>query len=287
MKFVKLTVFLNLFVFSWSFVASATPEPADSNGLPDPSTLIPCWKQSWQIGTWQPLTYTPTTEEFFVEGFPAPDRTILMSSVCLWCKSARIVDSENKMERFMLSPKANKKHCEHAWRPAVLMSAYEQVKSGDALFVIYDNQGYVILLDEIYGRNFDSQKISYRLAKLSLSGNSWTKVNLQKLSWKKMDTEKEIPLAKRTISFFAETGGEDKYITISYDNCYGILNVPVARPYWDSAHIAIIHKSYLENNSTIDLTKFRFKTWEDGLENQCDRNDSNKVASPTKENISK
>ena len=108
-------------------------------------------------------------------------------------------------------------------------------------------------------------------------------VDLVGLDWKRNEYAYEIPIADRTIkvskawqwarSDQADFSCKEKdyklYYRLSYDFYYGGYPGVVIRVQGEQtrrpAHIAIVPNDYLENNSEIDLTQFRFKTWEDGL----------------------
>jgi len=62
---------------------------------------------------------------------------------------------------------------------------------------------------------------------------------------------------------------ETPVMFFEYDGYYGHSYGPCARAYEDSAHITVIRKSDLEGSSVVDLSAYRFKTWEDGLTNKC------------------
>ena len=60
------------------------------------------------------------------------------------------------------------------------------------------------------------------------------------------------------------------FIEIFYDQYYGGFD-NLTSPDCDIAKIAIIHKDDMKESSIIDFRQYRFKSWEDGLGNKCDK----------------
>jgi hypothetical protein len=139
---------------------------------------------------------------------------------------------------------------------------------------------YVVLVREIIIRPLTPRRISYELATVTESGDFPTEINLNKLAWRSRKTERGFAVGDRTIRFAISVGrvaaqqtGHES-IEVQYDNYYGRLGGAGASTYVPPTRIAIIHKDYLANNPIVDLRGFRFKTWEDGLGNRCDKGPS-------------
>jgi hypothetical protein len=223
------------------------------------------------------LTYKLDDQDFIYCN--VPDGQFLLS-LCDECSSILLVNPEDRTERIVLSVEGRIEKCEHKWESAVHAWSFEPVEPGDVLFIIYKGEMYALMLEKIFGNLFPNQKISYKIAKIAESGRFPTNVKWRELTWQKREAEEEIPIADRKISFFADSvvmdGGRNikKFVSIGYDNYYGgYSGTPDAGKYETPAHIAIVHRSYLEDNPVVDLTKFRFKTWEDGLGNLVDTNE--------------
>lgn len=99
---------------------------------------------------------------------------------------------------------------------------------------------------------------------------------MNKLQWRIQTATKEIHFADRTLNFCTRMslrhnkGAGEYRVFMAYDNYFGWYNgAPLEYP-WETplAHIAVVDREYLEQNNLVDLTKFRFKTWEDGTGNR-------------------
>jgi hypothetical protein len=247
----------------WACRGSRGGTVEDSN---DFRSSLPCWEQSWECGRWVTSESYPKTEDA-VYIFTADDKPLLMS-VCEWCNSIRVVEAQNKIERIVLSPKGQKERCRHKWIAGLHNWSFEPVRSGDALFIIYNNQMYVVKVRQVI---WHEQKVICDLAKVADPNGILTTVNLGNLTWQKLEAIREISICNHTIAFFTPFDDDDMNgsITIHYDRYYGCSYGPEASQDSQNAHIAIVQRAYLETNSVVDLTKFRFKTWEDGLGNRC------------------
>ncbi len=231
-----------------------------------------CWKQGWDAGEWQSIAYEPNISECGTI-FTQQNDTLFIS-VCQLCHSIRVIDLKNKKERILLSPTAQEKNCKHVWRAGFNKRSFDPIWEGDMFFVVYKDKTYVVLVKEILGSGVFDRKVIYQIAQLEnlvrISGN----IKLKELAWKEGKAETEIPIGARGIKFIREWPEQEnfpKYFVIEYDQYYGGSPGPEARPDEDCAHIAIVHKSNLKEMTVIDLTQFRFKTWEDGMGNRCDK----------------
>jgi len=268
----KFILFLIALVFIYTSGFKNSRKQMDTTCVTDSNKAFPCWNQSWRCGKWEPLTYKLDARDI-LDG-RTPSGKLLMISTCGWCNSIRVVDPENIKERILLSLKGRIKHCKHRWRPAIHSFSFDPIESGDALFIIYDKQMYALIIETIFTGFLDTQKISYKIAKVTNSASFPTRIHWKKLSWQSQMGKHHIPVGNRIISFATSSISKEdkddtkKYLDISYDNYYGSLGRPTEPK--ELLHIAVVHKSYLENNDIVDLTKFRFKTWEDGLGSRCD-----------------
>ncbi len=153
----------------------------------------------------------------------------------------------------------------------------DSIKEGDILFIIDRGRMYAVWITRLFDAFKYEDKLSYKFAVVSSSGDLPTKVNLGKLNWKSHTATEEIPYADRTLHFITDmeivnnqlTGRS--FISIEYDDFYGCYGGPPNYPDCPiAAHIAIVDKEYIAENNIVDLTKFRFKTWDDGLGNRCE-----------------
>ena len=233
-----------------------------------------CYFQHWSNGIWHPFSETATTRTKEMVPFFTQDEKYLWVSLCRECESIRIIDPNNRTERIIMSPQAKTKQCKHIWGPLISRDSFELIKPEDIIFVLYKRQMYILKVTSITGTNLVDQKITYDKANISLNSDI-AKINLGNLKWQKVCKAKtEIPVDKKVINFTVNSFQNKTYdpaMTIKYDQYYGGVCCPDGISYEDSAHIAIVHKNDLNNNDLIDLTKFRFKTWEDGLGNLCEK----------------
>lgn len=234
-----------------------------------------CYLQHWNDGFWSPSSETATirTEEM-VPFFTQDEQKYLWVSLCRNCESVRIIDPNNRTERIIMSPQARTKQCKHIWGPLISRDSFELIKPGDIIFVLYKGQMFIFKVTSMAGNNLVDQIIVYDRANIS-SGCEITRIKLDTVKWqKKCQTKTGIPVDHREINFTVSSF-QNKTSTpsmiIKYDQYYGGAFGPEAVPYEDSAHIAIVHENDLNDNQLIDLTKFRFKTWEDGLGNLCEK----------------
>lgn len=241
----------------------------------DSNVPYPCWEQVWDCGDWRALSYEPNRETFFYTDVAGKT---MLRSCCLECGSFRLINPENRTERVVLSYKSKIKNCKHIWRPCVSSWSLDPIEEGGAIIVIWRRQFYVVVIEKI--SFYPDDKVVYKIAEVPSSEELPVKIDLNVLKWQEKETVSQaIPLAGReivfsTYEFTAHTEVElGKVLCIGYDYTYGgpSSSCKLRTP----AHIAIVHKSYLKSNPIIDLTKFRFKTWEDGLGNMCDLQASN------------
>ncbi len=240
------------------------------------SPPLPCWSQSWNCGTWRPLTYKPKPELTLPLGIADAE---LALSTCAGCSSFRLVNWDDQTERIALSREAREVPCLHEWRPGFCSYSLETIEPGDAVFILYNGKMYVLVLKHILGDPVPYQEISYRIAEVCPdNGVLSTNVAWKTLAWKERSATESMTLGERDIKFCAQVAVLPnrklgvKYITIKYD--YNYHSLPMEETGSDAAHIAIVHKAYLESHPVVELAKFRFKTWEDGLGNWCESDGS-------------
>jgi hypothetical protein len=185
----------------------------------------------------------------------------------------RLVNPKDRTQRIILSPESCIKGQEHRWQSSVHRHSYDLIEEGDAVFVIYEKQMYVLLMQQIF-----FNEISYKIAEIAGSGSFPKQVDLKELPWREQEADEEegIPVGSRRLTVDASTmppvikKDHTFSLSIVYDVYYAFLGGTGSYKYDPPTHIAIVHKPYLEKNSVVDLTKFRFKAWEDGLGNRCD-----------------
>jgi WD40 repeat protein len=158
----------------------------------------------------------------------------------------------------------------------------DPIEVGDVLLIIYKEQMYVLVLDNIFAESFPERRISYRIAKVGQAGTLPTEVNLEKLTWEVDEAQQRLLIADGQLAFLATmdrlNSGELKSIMgIWYNHSFGYMGGQMGRVHESPFHIAIVHKADLEDSGTIDVARFRFKTWEDGLGNRCDKKVSEQI----------
>jgi len=150
--------------------------------------------------------------------------------------------------------------------------SFDPIRQDDILFVIDGKQMYALA---IKGFSFFDEQFSCSLAPITDTGKFPAKVDLQKLRWEASNGTGSVRVGSRKMQFSVErveVGGDGEaeyFVTIPYDHYYGMMPGPGPKQRIP-AKIAIAHKADYEKNSVIDLTQFRFKSWEDGLGNRCD-----------------
>jgi hypothetical protein len=158
------------------------------------------------------------------------------------------------------------------WIAGFTTWSLEPIKKGDAMLAAYSEGMYAIAVDQIL---FPRHAISCRIARVPAAQNFPTKIALEELGWKLLTAREKIRVGSRSLRFSASVLDQDDgstvyYLTIEYDECYGRTWGRNPSEHYSPTHIAIVHTEDLDDNAVVDLTKFRFKTWEDGLGNRCD-----------------
>jgi hypothetical protein len=267
MKFRRYVLFLSLLIFGCDSRTNEMQEQPDANNTFDLAGLFPCWNQTWECGEWQPLTHKLDSAEC-IEGC-TPDGKVLIMSLCQWCGSLRLVEPEQMRERMVLSFEARRNACQHVWRPAFASSSFDPIRQGDLLVVLSGQRMYVLVIKSF---SFFDEELAYDVAMLTDIGRFVTKVDLKRVPWRSGTAADSIGIGCLEIEFVVERVQAsdmrilEEFVCIKYDNYYGVMGRSKATP----SHIAIVHRSDIGDDSVVDLTQFRFKTWEDGLGNRCD-----------------
>ncbi len=272
---------LHLMLFSISGCkVDMEPVPNDGASSTKPEEIYPFWNQSWKSGTWRPLTYEPRPESYIYCKpdprrcpIPAESTGTFYYSRCQSSGNIRIIDKDRKMERIILSGREEISIIKPEWKPAISNGPLAPIRKGDALFMICKNEMYVVLIKTISPDQEDT--MTYGFAAIPKDEGLPTEVNMNKLQWRMQTGTKEIRFADRTLRFYTghslpRKGFSQIEVSISYDNYFGwYTGAPLEYP-WETplAHIAVVDREYLEQNNLVDLTKFRFKTWEDGMGNR-------------------
>lgn len=269
-QYCKYSMLLIMLLFACDSRREESQDRSGENIPIKPAKIYPCWNQTWECGDWYPLDPKLNPDRCAVG--QTADGNYLMRSMCLLCQSLLIVDPDKETQRIVLSFEGRAKQCEHRWRPAVHTSSFDPIRQDDILFVIHGKQMYALA---IKGFSFFAEQFSCSIAQITDTGRFPAKVDLQKLQWSSSNGTVSVRVGSRKMQFFiarVELAGDAKaedFVTISYDHYYGMMGGPEAVPR-EPAHIAIVHKSDLANDSIVDLTRFRWKMWEDGLGNRCD-----------------
>jgi len=236
---------------------------------------IPCWNQSWKCGQWKSVNGSiERGKSIFI---PTPDGSMVYFSSCALCNSSYIRDPVGHRERIILTSKGLKYHCEHKWRAAFNKRSVEDIEPGDILLLVYKKEMYCIKITEIFGNDLSNQRILCQIAQVATEDIRLNKIDLKKLIWRDKEANIAIPISSRLLPFrvelFENGEGErkDRLLHIEYDQYFAGSGGPDTETDEESIHLAIVHKQEIANGNIVDLTKFRFKIWEDGLGNLCDQ----------------
>jgi len=220
------------------------------------------WGQKWDRGNWEPVG-EPVDARSYIDSF-TPDGKRLGMSVCESCQSVRIVDCDRPVQRLLLFRDATAEGCAHRWKPAVTRASLDPIAPGDLLFAVYDGRLFAIRLGRI------ASQVEYEVAEVP-SSSLPSDVNVAALNWqeKRVSNMKErFTIGDRGICL--ESVMEGQRMTIGYDHYYGYLGGERGLVYENPVFVAIAHKADVDGMSTVDVSRFHFKTWEDGLSNLSD-----------------
>ena len=237
------------------------------------SLSILCFDQSWEYGKWEPLKLDSNESIRSWDAMDAGNGGYL--SVCKNCNSDRILDFDAKKQRVLLSSEPNSKVCDHDWVAGAGRSSSDLIEAGDIVIVQQRNYLFVFEIQRILGSFLDDQQVEYRVARFSLRNKCPVKIDLSGVKWKERKDHKAFPIAGRGIEFdlfpTMWTNDKAKFLKIFYDQYYGGLYGPEAVTGDDVAKIAIIHKGDIKEDRIVDFRRYRFKSWEDGLSNKCEK----------------
>ncbi|MHC4215427.1 MAG: hypothetical protein ACYSWP_18855 [Planctomycetota bacterium] len=246
----------------------------------DLAKLLPCWEQDWRCGNWEPLDPNKVHGSELTGGL-TPDGKRLPRSLCNKCSSFRLIDFEDRTMRIALSPRSEGQ-CVHWWRPAITTQGFEHIEIDDLLLIVIDGRLYILKLSKIKEDMIGEQKISFYLSDVGIIDESKLKIRWERLKWRRKFATTYIQIHDRKIEFHSscdEVDGKTRwFIFIFYDEYYGSAGQLSWPTGYKPTKIAVVHKDYLDTNDEIDLRKFRFKSWEDGLGNMCDC-DANEIGS--------
>jgi WD40 repeat protein len=220
------------------------------------------WGQKWDCGNWQPLG-EPIDPRSYIESF-TPDGKRLGMSVCESCRSVRIIDCDRSLQRLLRFRDAMADKCTHRWKPGVTRASLDPMGSGDMLFAVYDGRAFAVRLRPI------RSSVEYEVAEVPPSIVP-SDVNVATLKWEQKQVKnmsQGFMVGGRCI--YLESVMEGQRITFSYDHYYGYLGSERGLVYEKPVFVAIVHKGDMGGPSTVDMTRFHFKTWEDGLSNVSD-----------------
>jgi hypothetical protein len=215
------------------------------------------WSQEWDCGDWRPAD-EPVSARGYIESF-TPEGKRLGMSVCESCASVRIVDCDRLLQR-LLPRDATADTCAHKWKLAVTRASLDPLASGDLLFAVYEEELFALRLGPI------TPRVAYDVA--AVPPASLPDVNVATLPWQRKyltELTQAFMIGKRSIQ--AESIREDGRMTIGYDHYYGCLGGPHGLVDESPVFVAIVHEADMEGRATVDLRRFHFRTWEDGLSN--------------------
>ncbi len=225
-----------------------------------------CISQEWDAGKWESIS--DDLGDYAICG--TEDDKTLGLSFCRHCRSVKVIDFEEKQQRIVLSPEAKASECVHKWVAGLSKRAFELIEEGDYLLAIENGKLYIIRIDKI---SWPFSQLIYKRNIVDISKTHY-KIKTENLKWKEKTAKSQIPLASHKISFYSDSSLQEKekpHIEFEYDGYYGGVYGPQAKRAEDSLYIAVVHSSDLGDEAIIDLSMFRFKTWEDGLGNRCDK----------------
>ena len=240
----------------------------------------PYWVQDWKDGIWEPCVGYDKTKCFKI-GNTFEGYQLYLS----------INNSGGSSFKRVIVPEQNKQKVIWYDSGGVPLEYYDDYPftwiSGDSYFcanfvyngyilvVAYDHNLYMIkfidISEEFINKKGGLPKYTVDIAEIT---GTPLLMNMGDMNWNRQDCLYEIPFANREISVsvnkmltkkndFSETYFYRFFYDFSYGGYPGMKRKKSDD--WKPAHIAIVPADYLEGKSTIDLTKFRFKTWEDGL----------------------
>jgi hypothetical protein len=243
---------------------------------------MPCWQQSWSAGNWTPVPpeiCTPNEPKdalpIDVREKPDAEPNIVLYSSWAIRGSRRIINPRTCKQRIILCNSDKLNGLRGEWLRSSGYTSADDLAKGDMLLLYFENMLYLIKIDQIYcAEHLDM--IDYGYSTISDSGKIPKQITLKGLHWKGFQSENGIKINDAKLKFATfilvqEKGLKDlgPRMGIRYPFAYGYSGKPNIKSDSEVPHIAIIHQNKIKDN-TIDVLKFRFKTWEDGLGAECE-----------------
>jgi len=272
--------FLMFLLATILLIGCEVEEPAELRYFENPENVFPCWRQSWKDGDWMPLAGNPELQTYYEceagsygKSRIADDDNRFYMSLCTNTLFMRIINPDDKTERTLENPLDDNTVAQHEWTVATSSMSRDLIREGDILFIFYKSRMYAVSIDKIYDfPNLDENKIRIKIADVTTVSEKNGNVDLKRLKWKKEVANETINFSDRYINISMSYDlNDEKVLYFEYDYLYGDSKnlFPPVYTNTEPAHIAIVNKDYLNDNEIVDLTKFYFKTWEDGLGNRC------------------
>ena len=256
--------------------ADATYEDArafDIGNFVDDNWPARCWQQHWDSGKWFDLTVTPGADSLLLTEVSG---STLAVSVCTQCSSIRIIDMQGRRERIILSQHGHLSACRHSWKAGANAWSQTPIEQGDILLVVYKYNVYAIRIMKFV---FDPESLSiallYEQAQVDFEDTLPHRLDISALEWKEFSAAENIPIDDdRDVPFsvyrYFPAGSTECTVIFSiwYDYYYGgpvtgsAARIPM--------YVALVDHMYLQNRTVIELDRFGFKSWEDGLGNRSD-----------------
>jgi hypothetical protein len=243
---------------------------------------LPCWQQSWSAGNWIPAPPElcgpdEPNDALPIEVREKPDAepNIVLYSSWASCGSIRIINLRACKQRIILCNSDRLNGLKGGWLRARPNSSVDELAKDDMLLMYFKNSLYLIKIDRICPAEHLNM-IYYGYSTISDSGKIPKTISLKGLHWKGFQAENGIKINDAKLKFgtfilFQEKGLKDlgPRMAVRYPFGYGYSDKPEIKSDADVPHIAIVHQNKIKDN-TIDVLKFRFKTWEDGLGAECE-----------------
>jgi hypothetical protein len=272
-------------------------EDTESSFVPyeyDNDYPYPYWKQDWRSGTWQKAEQYDAQRECTRIRNKLTNDLFYISIGDPWMEYTRIIDPKLNQQKYIeydiyVLPRGYyesfpfKNQYPLKWWAAETIFCAEKIFNGYILVIAYEHNLYLIKFVNYLEDTLATLQPKYTVGIATVEGTP-LEVDLEGLQWQQEEIYQKISFADRDIDVSIahqwtsnkdeadiSSNGKDYifFYRLGYDFSYGGYPGNVYReegePLRKPAHIAIIPSDYLQDNSIIDLAKFRFKTWEDGL----------------------
>ncbi len=264
MNRVILLLTLILSLLSLSSCTKKEPENDSVYTINEPEKVFPYWEQDYACGTWTSMPFEEAVNVKAMDNYIIHhvDNILFGFAMCDNCDSIKVVNFAEKKQRIVAYP-LKSKDCTHQWDRSVMHYSMDALCAKDYLAIVYGKKIYLIRVVSFP----DFNELKYRIAKVSeKSIVSPGVIDLKKLKWDKHKTkEYQIEFSDRHLIYgIVYDFTVSRYVLfVGYDFFYGgsLSNFP---PEY-TAHIAIIKHEQLSDPDIIDLKRYRFKCWEDGL----------------------